>query len=262
MKIIDAHCHVYPTAIAAKAVNNIGHFYDINMYGAGTAEDLLKTGSNAGVTQYLIFSVATTPRQTNSINEFIAQTMHENPQMKGLGTIHPDSADLEGEINHLVDLGLLGVKMHHDFQIVPADDPRCMKIYELCAAKHLPVLLHTGDKRYDYSNPNRVKNILRAFPDLTVIGAHFRGWSIWEEAAPQLADYPNFYVDSSSSFYALSPAAAKDIIHAYGSERILFGSDYPMWDVAYDLKYLNSLNLSDDDLENILNRTAKSIFNL
>lgn len=47
MKIIDAHCHVYPTAIAAKAVNNIGHFYDINMYGAGTAEDLLKTGSNA-----------------------------------------------------------------------------------------------------------------------------------------------------------------------------------------------------------------------
>ena len=67
MKIIDAHCHVYPTAIAAKAVDNIGHFYDINMYGAGTAEDLLKTGSNAGVTQYLIFSVATTPRQINSI---------------------------------------------------------------------------------------------------------------------------------------------------------------------------------------------------
>ena len=83
MKIIDAHCHVYPTAIAAKAVNNIGKFYDINMYGLGTAEDLLETGSKAGITQYLIFSVATTPHQTKSINEFIAKTAAENPQMKG-----------------------------------------------------------------------------------------------------------------------------------------------------------------------------------
>mgnify|MGYP000923617972 CR=1 FL=1 len=262
MKIIDAHCHVYPQAIAAKAVANIGSFYDVAMYGSGTAENLLASGINCGIAQYLIFSVATTPHQTKSINEFIAKVASENPQMKGLGTIHPDSNDILGEINHLKELGLLGLKMHHDFQNTPADDPQCMKIYEICAAKHLPVLLHTGDKRYDYSNPNRIKNILRAFPDLTLIGAHFGGWSIWDKAPRELAEYPNFYVDSSSSFYALNPQTAREIIYAYGSERILFGSDYPMWNAANDLNYLLSLGLAPAELENIFHRTAEKLFNL
>lgn len=262
MKIIDAHCHIYPPTIASKAVANIGKFYDIQMSRLGTLEDLLAVGEKAHISHYLIFSVATTPHQSKSINEFIARTVSENTQiMSGLGTLHPDSPDIAADIEHLSNLGLLGVKLHHDFQAVPADDPKCMKIYEICVAKHLPVLLHTGDSRYDYSNPNRIKNILTAFPDLTVIGAHFGGWSIWQQATYELADYPNFFVDSSSSFYALKPNEAREIIHIYGSERIMFASDFPMWNATDDLQYLFNLNLSEDEIENILHHTCEKIFN-
>ena len=37
-KIIDCHCHIYPEKIAAKAVESIGRFYDIEMDNNGTLE--------------------------------------------------------------------------------------------------------------------------------------------------------------------------------------------------------------------------------
>ena len=263
IKIIDCHCHVYPDAISEKAVVNIGKFYEIEMSGGGTTEDLLACGKEAGISHFLIFSVATSPHQTTSINEFIARTVKAHADcMSGLGTLHPDSADAYADIKHLQELGLRGVKLHHDFQASAADDPRSMKIYEICEDLKLPVLLHTGDYRYDYSNPNRIKNILKTFPALTLIGAHLGGWSIWNEAVKELADFPNFYVDSSSSFYALSPAEVENIIRAYGTKRVLFGSDYPMWSPSQDLKELLSLNFTAEELEDILHRNCERVFGL
>ena len=47
MEIIDAHAHIYPEKIAAKATDTIGSFYDIKMeMPAGTAEQLLEDGNS------------------------------------------------------------------------------------------------------------------------------------------------------------------------------------------------------------------------
>ena len=62
---------------------------------------------------------------------------------------------------NLLSLGLLVVKLHPDIQAFKIDDYRCLKIYELCEEKGLPILMHTGDNRYDYSNPNRNKQVTR-----------------------------------------------------------------------------------------------------
>ena len=60
-----------------------------------------------------------------------------------------------------------------------------------------------------------VKPLLEEFPDLQVIGAHFAGWSMWEEATKELAGTPNLIVDLSSSLYALSPKTAKELIPSF-----------------------------------------------
>ena len=83
-KIIDCHCHIYPEKIAAKAVESIGRFYDIKMDNNGTLEDLKVAGGAAGITHYLIFSVATTPRQVSSINKFIADMVAAHPDRKSV----------------------------------------------------------------------------------------------------------------------------------------------------------------------------------
>ena len=131
----------------------------------------------------------------------------------------------------------------------------------MCAGK-LPVLIHTGDYRYDYSNPNRMKPLLEIFTDVTFIGAHFGGWSMWEEATQELAGYDNFYVDCSSSFYALEKEVSLRLIRTYGADKVLFGSDYPMWSAAQELEYLDSLPLSVEERTMILAKNTEKLFNL
>ncbi|MBQ7595171.1 MAG: amidohydrolase family protein, partial [Clostridia bacterium] len=228
--IIDAHCHIYPDKIAVKASQATADFYGINAYYDGRISTLLDVGKSAGIDKFIVQSVATAPKQVASINRFIHQTVEENKgTMFGLGTLHPESEDIRGDIEYLVELGLHGVKLHPDIQGFKLDDYRCLKIYEICEEKGLPLLVHTGDSRFDYSNPNRLVPILDIYDRLVIVGAHFGGWSMWEKAALELYEKPNFYVDCSSSFYALSDEQIRKLVSEYGVERVLFGTDYPMW---------------------------------
>ena len=73
---------------------------------------------------------------------------------------------------------------------------------------------------------------------------------------------PNFYVDCSSSFYYLKPETAKQIIREYGAEKVLFGTDYPMWSQRQEIEYFLSLSLDTNEINSILNINAKKIFGL
>ena len=261
--IIDSHCHVYPDKIAAKASRATSSFYSLDMDFDGTVSAMLRAGEKAGIDRYIIQSVATTPKQVRSINEFIRATVDEHPDiMYGLGTLHPESEDLQGDVEYLVELGLGGVKLHPDIQQFKLDDYRCLKIYELCEKYGLPMLIHTGDSRYDFSNPNRLIPILDIYDKLTIVGAHFGGWSMWEEASQLLFEKSNFYVDCSSSFYALSDEKIVEIIRRYGADRVLFGSDYPMWNPETEVQRLRSLPLTDEEKEKIFSLNAKKIYGI
>ena len=73
-QIFDAHCHIYPLDIAPRAVAGVDAFYDGLPVKPrdGTAQTLLETGREAGISRFLVHSVATTPHQVGSINRFIA----------------------------------------------------------------------------------------------------------------------------------------------------------------------------------------------
>lgn len=260
--VIDSHCHIYPEKIVDKAVPATDRFYDVTSFCRGTVEDLLVRGESAGIDRFIVQSVATTPKQVKSINTFIADEAASHPdKLTGLGTLHPDSEDQEGDVEYLISLGLKGVKLHPDIQNFDIDDPRCIKIYELCRNR-LPILMHTGDNRYDHSNPNRLLPVLKEFPDLTVIGAHFGGWSIWEEASKVYCDMPNLFVDCSSSFYYLDREKAREIIYRYGVDKVMFATDYPMWDPEKELEFFLSLGFTKEENEKMLSGNAKKLFGI
>lgn len=262
MHITDVHCHIYPDKIAAKAVRGIGDFYDLPMSCDGTFDDAVARHDRAGVDRGIIFSVATTVHQVRSINEFIAGTVKiSGGRYIGFGTLHPESPTLTEDIDHIIELGLRGVKLHPDVQQFRLDDYRCLKIYEYCEGK-LPLLVHAGDFRYDYSNTNRLIPILDIYEGLTVIAAHLGGWSLWEESSERLAGYKNLYVDCSSSLYSLSPEEATSIIKRYGADKVLFGTDFPMWDASEELERFDKLDLTQEERELILWKNADRLFGL
>lgn len=261
--IIDCHCHIYPERIVARAVDAIEAFYDNRYKGFdGKTETMLKNGEASGVRHFVVFSVATTPHQVSSINSFIAESVNKSGGVfTGLGTLHPYSDNLKADFDELVSLGLKGVKLHPDFQKIAIDDPCCQEIYRLCSGR-IPVLLHTGDYRYDYSNPDRMKRMLEKFPDCTFIGAHFGGWSVWDEAAEKLSEYPNFYVDTSSSFSDISVEKVAELIKIYTADKVLFGTDYPLGNSSTEIEQLKKSVDSEESLKKILYTNAVKLFGI
>lgn len=250
-RVFDAHAHIFPNKIAKKATENIGKFYDLSMDLDGTVDTLLRLGDTYRVERFLVQSVATVPEQVQSINDFISSQVTLYPQrLTGFASLHPDMVGMDEEIDRIIALGLKGIKLHPDFQLFHADDDKAMKLYEKIEGR-LPLLIHAGDHRYDYSGPKRIANILTAFPKLDVIAAHFGGWSQWEEAEKYLAG-KRVWVDTSSTMYEVEPAQVRHMIQAFGADRVLFGTDFPMWKVNDELRYMSQLKLEENTLQNIL----------
>lgn len=262
-QVIDAHCHIYPEAIARKAAANTGKFYGgLPATCDGTVATLLEQGRKAGIDHFVVQSVATKPEQVRSINEFItAQTAAHPGKLTGLGTLHPESEDLAADVEHLLALGLKGVKLHPDIQRFKLDDYRCLKIFDLCEGR-LPILIHTGDDRFDFSNPNRLMPVLDIYKNLTIIGAHFGGYSIWEDAAECLHAYENLYVDCSSTMFALDDETVISLIRTYGAHKVLFGTDYPMWSPVEEMERFQRLKLTERERRLILHENAERVFNI
>ncbi|MEI6580244.1 MAG: amidohydrolase family protein [Eubacteriales bacterium] len=249
--IIDAHTHIYPDKIAIKASHGISDFYNIRVLYDGTVGKLLEIGNSAGIDKYVVHSVATAPEQVASINGFIASAVAANPdRFIGFATLHPDSKCIAEDVDRAIDMGLSGIKLHPDFQKFNADSSNAMKIYEAIQGM-LPLLIHTGDYRTEYSKPYRILNILKAFPTLDVIAAHLGGWSEWGTCAQELAQ-AGIYVDTSSSQGFMEPSRVRELIDIFGIDKVFFGSDYPMWDAVEELDMLSKILLTQEEKEKVL----------
>ncbi|MCL2756679.1 MAG: amidohydrolase family protein [Coriobacteriia bacterium] len=258
--IADIHNHIYPDLIAAKAVENVGHFYHLTMNCKGTTGDLLRLQQEAGISYSLIHSVALKADNVTSINDFIAEQATKHPSLIGFATMHHDFADKEREINRAIALGLKGFKIHTDSQGVNIDDERLMEFYGMLEGR-LPLMVHCGDYRWDNSHPRRVKEVLRAFPNLVVNAAHFGGWSLYDLAVEYLLD-ENCFMDLSSAAIYLGPRRTTELIRIYGADRILFGSDYPMWNPVEEVQRFLLNDLTELECEKILHRNAEAYLGL
>lgn len=256
MALVDAHVHIYPDKIAERAVQSVSDFYGIPMRKGGQVSRLLASMAESGVTNCIVYSVANKPSQVESINDFIAQTCAEHPELVGFMTLHQDYPDPVVEIERSLSMGLKGIKLHPDSQQVDLDDERLLPIYEIAEAKRIPMVIHCGDYRYDFSHPRRMKHVLELFPKLVVDAAHFGGWSLFDYAF-EILEHENCFVDTSSAQFFLGPRRTRELCEAYGTDRILFGSDFPMWSPKAELDEFSSLGFSAADFEAMTWRNAE-----
>lgn len=260
-EIIDAHAHIFPEKIAEKATVNVGKFYDLHMDSCGMSRRLIDGGNAIGVSKYLVCSTATVPHQVRSINEFIAEECAANPEFYGFGTTHPKSDDIEGDIEQIIELGLHGVKLHPDFQAFDADSAEAFRIYEMIEGR-LPMLIHCGDPRYDWSAPSRIRKIAENFPNLKIQAAHLGGYQRWDEAQEFLTGFDNVAVDICSSLAFMSPEKAAERIRGFGVEKCFFGCDFPMWNHESELELFLRIGFSEEENRMILAENFRNFYNL
>lgn len=257
-KIIDFHAHAFPEAVAKRAVANVGNYYDIPMHGTGKIDDLLKSILNAHVDYVVIHSTATKASQVKNINSWVAE--HAGGKLIGFGTLHPDMEDIEGEFERIISMGLKGIKLHPDFQHFNADDPKMDKIYG-AIDNRLPLLIHAGDENFDSSSPERLAHVLKKFPRLTMIAAHLGGYRKWKDAWDCLIG-KNLYLDTSSAIQYMDRVFATQIIKKHGTNRVVFGTDYPAAYHDEALEVFNQLDLNDQERADILFNNAARLLGI
>ncbi len=261
-EIYDMHAHIFPHKISEKATESIGQFYDITMaYSIGETERLLEAEKQIGTKRMLVCSVATTPKQVVSINDFIKSEYDKHPEMIPFAAMHGDFEDIAGEIDRVIAMGFKGIKLHADFQRTPIDSPASYRIYEVVEGR-LPVLHHMGDYRHDFSHPTMLRKVMRDFPKLQIMASHLGGFAAWDEAEAVLQSSENIRFDTSSAVCLMSPERAVRLIRHFGVEHCMFGTDFPMWDPKTEAERLLSLGFTCEDYKMMFSENAKAFLNL
>lgn len=261
-EIFDMHAHIFPHKISEKATVAIGEFYDLGMhYAIGETECLLKAEAQIGTKRELVCSVATSPHQVVSINNFIKAECDAHPELIGFASLHGDFADIAGEVDRVIGMGLHGIKLHADFQRTAIDSPKSYRIYEVIEGR-LPVLMHMGDYRHDFSHPTMLAKVLRDFPKLKVLASHLGGYALWDEAETVLNGGENIRFDTSSSVNMMSLERAIRLIRHFGVDCCMFGTDFPMWDPKKEAELLLSLGFTYDEYKKMFSENAKQFLGL
>ena len=279
--IVDFHAHTFPDRIAAAAVDKLKQASRTRPFTDGTAGQLLASMARAGIDRTVVLPVGTNPLKISSVND---ASLRANEQGSGLiffAAIHPDAPNWHEELDRVAAAGMKGVKLHPVYQGVDLDDPRFLRILERAGELGLIVVTHAGDDiGYPGAvrcSPEMIAHALREVGPVRFVAAHMGGWRNWDRALDLLAD-TGVYIDTAFSLGRLTPlnpdswpeaelqmlteAEFCALVRAFGSKRVLFGSDSPWADQAADIAHLRALPLADEEKADILGANAQRLLGL
>jgi predicted TIM-barrel fold metal-dependent hydrolase len=261
--VIDFHTHVFPERVAARAMESLCSTYEVTAVAEATPSGLLGVMSESGIDAAVVAPVATRPGQVRSINEWAAGIQSE--RIISFGALHPDLPDPASEVEHIVGLGLKGVKLQPNFQEISPDDRRLWPAYE-AAQGRLIFLFHSGQEiksvPFVHAQPAALARVREAFPGLTMVVAHMGGYLMWDEVRAHLLGSDVTFDMSYCAEDDLPAEKLAGLIREHGVERVVFGSDFPWGHPGADLRRLLALGLSHGEVEAIAWRNAGELLGL
>ena len=256
--LIDFHTHAFHPKIAPKAVEHLNEHYKITCECSGLMDELCKRIKKAGLNKMVVLCAATTPAQVIPANNFALSLKAAHPEAIPFGTIHPYYNDWETQLSRLKSQGVKGLKLHPDFQGFFLDDPKLLPIIE-AAQKDFVFLMHIGDTLPPENNPScpyKLAKLVKNFPQGRFVAAHMGGFRHWRHAVEVLPQ-KNVYIDTSSTLDEIDDTTLREILKKQPYDRILFGSDYPLYSPDREIiKLKKRLKLSTTQLEEFLRNGA------
>ena len=262
--LIDFHTHAFPERIAARAVEKLAQASGGLMPQTdGTAASLKAEMAADGVDIAVVQNIATNPAQQRKVNDF-AMELDRDDCLVAFGSVHPDAPDALEELERIAAAGLKGVKLHPEYQQFYADDEKMKPIYRKISDLGLITLFHAG---HDYgfpppyhAMPEHLLRALRWF-DSPVVAAHWGGMGCGPEVLEKLCG-EDIYFDLAFGYSAMARATAQAILDRHGPHRLLFGSDMPWHRPSWELRLLDTLDISPGDREKIRSGNARALLRL
>ncbi|GAK56854.1 amidohydrolase family protein [Candidatus Vecturithrix granuli] len=170
----------------------------------------------------------------------VLQACQQVPSLIPFCSVHPKDPHRIEKLDEYIRMGARGLKLHPVFQRVAGDDPCMFELCEEYAPYHLPLILHSGLTGRERQRTHRrfaalelLQSIPAHFSQIPVIFAH-AGIAQFELALTLAKRCENLYLELSGQ-----PAQhIRQALTAIGSERLLFGSDWPFWPQTLSLQAL------------------------
>jgi predicted TIM-barrel fold metal-dependent hydrolase len=232
--LIDGHAHILePSSPFSEHMN-------------GDPDLLLRMLDDAGMDRAVVFGIAPYGR-----NEFVAETCEKHPdRLSAFVSVQPTGSeyfDRQPAITHLRESLTLypfkGVKLHPRIQAFSLSDPRHIPLFETISELGLPVLIDCISQSSPVpladNLPFEVDRLLRRVPGLKVILAHMGGHRVLDAYCVALS-HPDVYLDLAWVLHLYQGSSVEqDVKFVVGklapSGRIIFGSDFPIFDRANTL---------------------------
>jgi predicted TIM-barrel fold metal-dependent hydrolase len=198
--------------------------------------------------------------------EVIEATEPYKDKLLPVASFNPDLG-IEGNISRLkkVKDKIIGVKLYPTLHFIKPNAQCLEPLYSFLEEEGLVLIVHTGcdpgiweiPSFCETARPKYLMDVAKRHKNLTIIIAHLGSYSALQEgifiheALELISKYENVYGDTS----AISSYYVKLAVNEVGSDRILFGSDYPYvigrtpCDAIKDIK---SLDISEKDKRAIL----------
>ncbi len=202
------------------------------------------------VDKAIVFGITARALGIATPHEYVARLVARNPR-KYIGFMALDPSD-PGAIREMEqarsEFGLKGIKLYPVMSLYNPADPQFHPFYRRATELGLPILTHMGTTPVrrgllKYSLPLLIDELAAALPDLRIIMAHL-GHPWQRDAAMVLRKHPNVYADISGIWHRpWQGYEALVVCMEWGVlDKLVFGSDYPLWDPKTAIEGLRRLN--------------------
>jgi uncharacterized protein len=278
-RVIDGHVHVFPADVCRErdrycaADPWFGALYASPRAKLVDFEALQDSMTAAGVTASVLCGFPWADAGLCQIhNDYMAECTRSNPDAGAwLATVVPGHPDAVREAERCFDAGAAGIgELNADAQGFDLREPeRFDGLVRLCEERSKPVMFHVSEPvGHNYpgkgtSTPDRLLRFLQRFPNVRVVAAHWGGGMPFYELMPEVAILArNVSYDSAASTYLYRPSVFPAVIDLVGSERVIFGSDFPVLRQDRFLRRLRLLGLAPSTLRRVLSDNARDLFQI
>lgn len=261
-RIIDFHCHIFPDAVAPRALEVTTANSGLTPSTDGTMRSALALMDENGVSAAVTLPVCTTANQHRSVNDFAKS--YDGGRFFCFGGLYPKSgAQAITEAERIKQLGLRGVKLHPDYQDYMVDDETIFPLYEVLQALDLLVVFHCGwdpvSPALVHNPPERLARVAKRFSALRIVAAHMGGYDMREQVLAHLCGLPNVWFDTSLNARQYSSAQFYEFAAALGTEKLLFATDTPWSHPKNEIEIIESAGFSDEQKQAIYYKNAEQL---
>lgn len=261
--VIDVHNHILFDEEAGS----------MNSTYKGTTDEILKLTEKTPIKYHGIITMAKKGEltQTRKNNDRIIALSKENSSFFPICSVHPEDGDSAlVEMTRVSSKGVRFLKLHPNTQRFDVSSMQVANLVKKAGELNL-IILFEGTSLFDADILGKYILLGISYPNTKLILTHMGG--------TQFSDYQifmilnryswykrNIWFDISATVFEYADSPYKEnlvwTMRKIGTDRILFGSDFPIYDPKETLKSFFQLNLTPEEEKQILYNNYYSILQI